>query len=170
MSDDPSLEVVGFLSRHQRLIAGAAYAATNDFHLADDVVQEVALIVAREWARVPRDGGATPWLREVVRRKALELMRRQRRARGLSVEAVAAVIAALPEDEPDHADLRERLSRCLHRLRGAAREVVDARYRQGLSCEAVAERLGRPVPTIYTILRRARQALLDCMERQGDAA
>src|SRR4029079_1723810 len=66
--------------RHQSMIQAYAYAIVRDFHAAEDVYQEVAVIVAERWESVPSGERLVPWLRETTRRKALEALRKLRRA------------------------------------------------------------------------------------------
>ena len=76
---DATLRLVRLLSRHQLLIQGYALAITADHQLAEDVYQEVCAVVAGAPEALPVDDEVVPWLREVTRRKALELSRRARR-------------------------------------------------------------------------------------------
>ena len=173
--DDTNLRIqaVAFLSRHQRMIQAYSYSIVNDFHLAEDVAQEVALIIASQWEAMPEPPGREPWLKEVIRRKSLEVRRRHRERESLlpaeTLELVADSftldIDAQPESEAAPSDRREALSRCLARLSGDARAVVEARYQEDLDCAAIAERVKRPISSIYTILKRARAALAECVER-----
>ena len=84
MDHDPAssasarLGLVQALTLEQGFIQAYAYAIVRDLHLAEDVYQEVAIILAQDWDQVP-PGLPRPWLKEVVRRKALEVSRRARR-------------------------------------------------------------------------------------------
>jgi RNA polymerase sigma-70 factor (ECF subfamily) len=168
------LQAVAFLSRHQRLIHAYAYSIVNDFQLAEDVAQEVALIVAGAWEEMPAEPEPRQaWLREVIRRKALELRRRHRgRMALLPAETLELVSDSFPLDEeeiPAESREREALSRCLARLGGDARTVIEARYLERLDCETIAERVRRPISSVYTVLKRARIALAECVGRVARA-
>jgi RNA polymerase sigma-70 factor (ECF subfamily) len=170
------VQAVAFLSRHQRLIHAYAYSIVNDFHLAEDVAQEVALVVAGAWEEMPAETGPREaWLREVIRRKALELRRRHRgRMALLPAETLDLVAGAFPleQDQPQASAAmaeREALARCLARLGGDARTVVEARYLERLDCSAIAERVRRPISSVYTVLKRARIILAECVGRTAKA-
>ena len=160
------LELVRVLTRQQPFILAYAYAIVRDHHLAEDVYQEVALILAEEWESVPA-GVPQPWLKELVRRKALELGRRSRRHALLSPEAISALGEVFPtaEDGGGDEDLRRAMADCLGKLPAEARTVLDGRYRDGESCEAIAARVGRSVQGVYAVLKRVRVALADCVGR-----
>ncbi len=162
------IQAVAFLARHQRMVQAYAYSIVNDFHLAEDVYQEVSMIVASKWEEIPEGDAREYWLKEVIRRKALELRRRHRQRESLlSAEALEQVATAFPADAESGAigDLREAMARCLGRLGGDARTVVEARYAEDLDCATIAERVKRPIASVYTILKRARVALAECVER-----
>lgn len=163
------LDLVRLLVREQSFIMAYAYAIVRDHHLTEDVYQEVALILANEWDTIPADA-PRPWLKEVVRRKALEAARRSRRHVLLSPDTLLALAGAFdPERETEaaHGDdpLREAMAVCVEKLPLAVRRVIDGRYRDGLSCEGIASQVGRSVQSIYATLKRARAALASCVGR-----
>ena len=175
MADDRSvpLQVVQLLTAHQLTMQGYAYSIVRDFHLVEDVYQEVASVVVSRWEDVPQGAGTRPWLLEVTRRKSLELLRRTRRERAVLSEEVLARVEseAAPAETADPArqDLRDVMSACVERLEGVARTVVEARYRENEPCEAIAQRVKRSVQSVYSILKRARSALLECVDRARTA-
>ncbi|MBA3684696.1 MAG: sigma-70 family RNA polymerase sigma factor [Planctomycetes bacterium] len=162
--DHPRIELVRVLTHHQAFIQAYAYAIVRDHHLAEDVFQEVAAILAADWENVPHDV-PLPWLKEMVRRKALETARKARRHVLLSAETLVNLAGAFAETEDGDADLRSAMAACVAKLPQDARLVVEARYRDNLECEAIAERLRRSVQGVYALLKRARSALAECVQR-----
>lgn len=157
------LDLVRLLTRHQAFILAYAHAIVRDHHLAEDTYQEVGLILARDWERLPA-GVPLPWLKELVRRKALEVGRRARRHALFSSETLEALGEAFPaSDEDGDEGLRSAMADCVRKLPEAIRAVVEARYRDGSSCEDIAVAAGRSVQGVYALLKRARQALAACV-------
>jgi len=157
--------------REQAFIQAYAFAIVRDHHLAEDVYQEVALILAQEWDTIPTDA-PRPWLKEMVRRKALEAARKARRHVLLGPETLLAVADAFDaptETAPGDEALRQAMAACVQKLPDDMRAVVDGRYRDDLSCERIAEHVGRSVQAVYALLKRARVALADCDERIAPA-
>jgi RNA polymerase sigma-70 factor (ECF subfamily) len=134
--------------------------------LADDVLQEVYI---RIWERaVDYDGGkGSPiaWMAAIARNRALDEVRRKA---PVSIEDAPETLEVV-SDEPSPLDNlnqsqdMQRLARCLDGLEPDKRDMVVLAYRQGLSREELAERYGRPVPTIKTWLRRSLAQLRDCL-------
>ncbi len=156
------------------LVAHAGFVRSLAYHLlrhdadADDATQET---LARAIARPPgREGPVRPWLsgvlRNVVRRGARDSVRRNRRE---------AEVAA-PERSPSAAEFaaREQILRTV----GAAvlaldepqRVVVLLRHYEGLPPRKIATRLGVPVETVKSRLKRAHERLREALDegRRGN--
>jgi RNA polymerase sigma-70 factor, ECF subfamily len=171
---DPSASVllrvrlVQVLTRHQLMITAYARAITGDALLAEDVYQEVGVILAQDPSRIPlAEDEVAVWLRSVTRRKALEIGRQARRMPRLADDVIDLVGEQF---EPGPSDgmsvLREAMVSCLSSLPQDQRRIVDGRYRDELTCEAIAEQVGRSVQGVYAVLKRVRVALQDCVERR----
>jgi RNA polymerase sigma-70 factor (ECF subfamily) len=167
------VELVRLLSRHQRAIYAYAHSILHDFHLTEDVYQEVAVIVAGAWPEIPPEKALKPWLMEITRRKALETRRKSRRlARVLPsdvLDQVETEFAREPVEEDGRQDLRDSLAACMAKLGELGRKVVQARYGAGLSCQDIAAKLSKSVQSIYAILKRSRLSLTECVERRRAA-
>ncbi len=165
--DDPTRDRLGLvqaLTLEQGFIQAYAYAIVRDLHLAEDVYQEVAVILAQNWARVP-PGLPRPWLKEVVRRKSLEVARRSRRHVLFSDETLELLAGAFDQLPAEDRQLREALADCVDKLPPSIRAVLESRYREDRSCDDIAARLGRSVQGVYAVLKRARATLADCIAR-----
>src|ERR1043165_2692234 len=83
------VRLVQVLTRHQLMITAYARAITGDAHLAEDVYQEVAVILAQDPTRIPAAADEVAvWLRAVTRRKALETGRQARRTPRLAEDVL----------------------------------------------------------------------------------
>ena len=173
--ETPADEMVAAVVKLQTMIQAHAYSILRDFHLAEDVYQEVATIIMKRWDEIPHDRELIYWTRETTRRKSLEAVRKRQRTPMLLEEDVLMAVAeefGQEEEEPErHHQLMNTLNRCVSQLQGVARTVLDARFGEtpAPSCEEIAERMGRSVQAVYGILKRARIALLKCARQQGVA-
>ena len=134
--------------------------------LADDVFQEALVKVwEKSWQFDPAKGDGLAWLATVTRHCALDRLRRQPK-RHLSIDETVtheidmAVSVELPVDMADARGLR----RCLDGLRDDYRNAVVLAYVDGLTHEELAERLGRPLGTIKSWVKRGLEQLKDCMD------
>lgn len=171
---DERVELVQALARVEPPVRAYAYAILRDFHLAEDVTQEVALLAAARWDTLPRGEPFLAWAREVARRKALELRRKaaaaRRRDRAFAADFAEETWEALADRfRPAEPDAAVALKDCLDRLPSHAHAALVARYGENRPCEEIAERLGRSVQGLYAILKRARLALAACVDRRVSA-
>jgi RNA polymerase sigma-70 factor, ECF subfamily len=126
---------------------------------ADDVQQEVWLDVYRRTGQLATPRSFVSWLFTMTRHRAVDYLRRQRRAREL-LEDVAAesLVADESLDPPDAPDLPE-LSHVLETLQPLHREVLLLRYQDDLSYEEIAAVVGCSVGTVKSRIHHAKRRL-----------
>ena len=143
---------------------------------AEDVLHEVYVKVWNRCAQFDADKGlAIYWLAGICHHSAIDSLRRcQRRpqTRFMPIDDDHEDgCDSLPSAEPQPLDLvirargAEAVQRCVRALPIEQRESLSLAFHDGLSHREIAERLGRPVGTVKTWLRRSlaqlRPVLLD---------
>ncbi len=148
-----------------------AYARTvcGDYHLAQDAVQETAIIAFRKLNLYFGEADFASWLKAIARREALSARRKR------PVPAAEEIIEqAFDDPTPDAAaPEREALRTCLEALglrneRGA--RVVRAHYFEGSPLAEIARAMEANLNTVKTILHRARLNLEECVQRRAREA
>ncbi len=133
---------------------------------ADDVYQETFVKVwERSWQFDPAKGEGLAWLATVTRHCALDRLRRVPKNHVTIDDVVTheidmATSFEMPAGLADSRGLR----RCLGALRDDHRNAVVLAYVNGLTHEELAERLGRPLGTIKSWVKRGLEQLKDCMQ------
>jgi RNA polymerase sigma factor (sigma-70 family) len=162
------------VSVEQRLIAGDQTALRELFDTygpmvlglcrrlvgpeAEDVVQQVFLDAWRSRARYdPERGSLGAWLARIARFKAIDHLRAT--ARRPSVPTADAGLTASREDDIAAVVDQMVLTRALEELPLARREVVELGFYQGLTHPEIAERLGLPLGTVKSHMRRGLESL-----------
>ena len=138
---------------HVTRLDAAARLILRDHDLARDAVQEGFI---RAWRSLPtlREPDAFDgWLRTLVTRSCLDMVRRRRR-RAIEVELSPVDEPAIPDATLAFAD-RELLDSILRRLPPDARAVIVLHYYFDLSLPEVAATIGVPVGTAKSRLNRA---------------
>lgn len=148
-------------------LLGFLRAIVGSRERAEDLLQDLAVLLLRKHADIPNPEAFPGWIRRAARFEARNAMRRVR-AVELDEAALDALEAAWAPAWAGGKDGGEdvriaALERCLAGLSPTARRLVELRYRQGLDCAALAERLGRPLNTVYVGLSRLHRALEDCI-------
>jgi RNA polymerase sigma factor (sigma-70 family) len=166
-SDEEAAEVAfaALVERHGPMVLRACRARLGDEHDAQDAFQATFLILARKAGLIRNHESAASWLHGVARRvascarRAASVRRaKERKAAGGKLEIVAdadrsEVIPAVREEVGDLPEkYRAPLMLCL----------LD-----GLTHEEAATRLGWPVGTVKTRVRRAKDQLRVALTRRG---
>lgn len=130
---------------------------------AEDVMQEVAVIL---WQKFSNAEDFRPWAFGVVRNVVLRHLRSRARDRHVFdddlVNRLADEAAAMEER---HLTQREALTSCLQKLPAMQRDLALAAYTQGTRMDELAAQRGQTPMSLYKMLQRIRQTLLECVRR-----
>jgi len=145
---------------------GVILRITGNRPVAEDVLQETYVRIWQKAERYdPEAGPVMPWLMAVARNRAIDRIRAERIERNRTSDD-EAVLSRLAAPNSGDALTREALRRCLSGLDDEARTTVILAYCSGYSREELAERSGRPVGTIKTMLHRSLKLLKACLEEE----
>jgi RNA polymerase sigma-70 factor (ECF subfamily) len=158
--------------RHAVLVRTVAYAITPGLSRADldDLVHDVFLALPDAARRYREQGKARAWLVAIAARTA----RQRRRSHAIRSRLFAVFTRERASDEhpasaADGATAALDLVRLLERIEPTPRQVVLLFECGGLTGEEIAELLGMPLNTVWSHLRRGRQALLEAYRDDGPA-
>lgn len=133
---------------------------------AEDVLQETASTLWAKFHDFAPDSNFLAWAYQVARFKVQHYHEKQSRQRRLFSRALVDLVAARAEKMANElSELEPMLAECMQRLSAADREVIQRCYGSDATVAAVANELGRPVNTIKSVLKRARLALFECIQR-----
>jgi RNA polymerase sigma factor (sigma-70 family) len=131
--------------------------------LAEEAVQNTFMRVWRAARSFdPKRGAARTWLYAILRSCALTILRDENRFRSdeESIDESAAMTESALARLPETSALR----RCLEQLDTQRRAVVVLAYVHGLSHGELAGRLGMPLGTVKSWVRRSLLSLQECMQ------
>lgn len=135
----------------------------RDNAMAEDLVQETFL---RVWNRArtfdSERGAVGPWLLAVARNRAIDYLRSQGRLMESTIDLNETENPALftgVQANPLHFDLARHVKRALDQLTPQLREAIEMAYFEGMSQTEIAERMGQPLGTVKTWMRRAMEQL-----------
>jgi len=155
------------MTQHQRALYGYIMSLVGRPNDADDVLQEVNVVLWRKSGEFDHERPFLPWACSVAYYEVLADRKRRQRDRHVPVaDEVMMQIAAEATHHAEHLEARlEAMRSCLDKLPAHLRELIARRYEQSRSIDAIATDSDRSAAAIYTALHRVRRSLLDCIER-----
>lgn len=146
--------------RYQQLAYVVACRVTLRDDLALDVVQEAFLRCLRHRSRFEIGRAFKPWLLQIVRHLAIDVLRSQGR-----IDASTAASGALdqvetiadPSSGTRHGELRANVASVLATLPEKYRDLLIMREMEGLAAEAIAEQMNLDYGTTRWRLHEARR-------------
>lgn len=142
--------------------------------MAEEAVQEAYVEIWRKAASFdPARGPAPAWIAGIVRYRAIDLLRRLQRRNVLEGGETQVEIAdpgPLASDLVIAIETAGRLAGCLNTLRSEQEQAIRLAYFDGLTYEQVSDRLGAPIGTTKSRIRRGLLHLRRCLDDEGGDA
>jgi RNA polymerase sigma-70 factor, ECF subfamily len=151
----------------QPVVAAYLQAALPDFHQAEDLLQEVAVVLLRKFPEYDRTRPFLGWALGVARFEILNARRAYARSRLFFEPEALERLSQTCEELAPELELRARaLRECMDKVEGRARELLRLRYEEALKPNSIASQLGLAVVAVRVMLSRTRAALRQCIERK----
>jgi RNA polymerase sigma-70 factor (ECF subfamily) len=138
-----------------------------DFHQAEDILQQVAVVLVRRFHEYDSGRPFLPWALGIAKNISFECRREIAKTRVslLDDELIDAVQAEFEADLEISASIHKALRNCLRQQQGRIREALRLRYAHDLKPQDVAQRMGINPGAVRVMLHRARESLRICIER-----
>lgn len=135
---------------------------------AEEVFQEVCVVLWREHEKFQLGTNFVKWV-SVIANNQVHQFRYKTKRKNFSLDE--GLISDVADSAVGRADIfelrRDALRSCLGRLTNDDRQIVQHCYdHETKSFKAAAERLGRPVNTVYKALNRIRRMLHKCIDQK----
>jgi RNA polymerase sigma-70 factor (ECF subfamily) len=126
----------------QPIVAAYLNALVPDFQEAEDLLQDVAVILLRKFPEYTSDRPFIRWAIGIAKYEVLSARRRHARSRlCYTPDLLDRISEAYEELTPELERRAAALRDCLQEIQGRAREIVRLRYEQSLKPGAIAEQL-----------------------------
>ncbi len=155
---------------NQGKLRGYIFSATRDYHATEDILQEIAIVVAKKAATFDCEREEMPWFMGIARNQIQRWYRMKGREQSnISFEVIEECIPMFESfGSEEVSNRRLALKRCVDRLPGKQKAIMNLRYIDEMDCSQIAENVGRSVQGIYAVLKRLKVELRKCVEFQLD--
>ncbi|MAS96726.1 MAG: hypothetical protein CMO55_26340 [Verrucomicrobiales bacterium] len=152
------------LSEHRRGLKAYLLTIVQDYHLAEDILQDTSAIVAERW-ELEEIHDFWAFSREVARRQALLAIRNMRHQPvPVSEDALDSVFAAFEDLGHDPSDSRiVALQGCMKKLPQRWLKILDLRYWKEEKVNSIALKLNIHANVVSVTINRAKSKLADCV-------
>ncbi len=168
MQQEQTEQLARLWTESQPVVASYVLSLVRDFHAAEDVLQQVAVVLVREFEKYDRGRPFLNWALGIARNVALKSRRDSARgiSRLLETELLEQIQSGFEEDVGAWTALRQSLQHCLQKQQARMLEVLRWRYAFDLKPQEVAGRMGVTSGAVRVMLHRARSMLRDCIQQR----
>lgn len=163
--DDRSERFISLLKRHERRLNGYILSLVHHWADADDILQEVAIALWRQFNRFDPATDFGTWACTVAHYHVLSYRKSTKRQRLRFTDKVDCLldeeIATVAREFGDHRDM---LRRCVDKLSESDRGFLHAYY-SGIPIAELSQRLARSAASLYKDLSGLRRTLRTCVDR-----
>jgi RNA polymerase sigma-70 factor (ECF subfamily) len=162
-----SEEFMELITLHQSRLYGYIFALVHDLDVADDLYQQTAMVAWRKFDQYEADTNFGAWVCRIAQFELLTFRQKAGRETVVFSDQLVDLLShrAAEREGNNTDDRRAALGGCVEKLKPEDREILDATYVQGEKADAIAEKTGRPVASIYNALSRIRRNLAECIRR-----
>ena len=150
----------------QPTLAAYITSCIGNFHEAEDILQEVSLVLHKKFAEYDSTRPFIAWALGVARNEILN--QRRTHARNFICyqgDLMDRVTSTYIELAPELDDRIKALKHCLGKVEGRSAQALRLRYETDLKPQEISEQMGIKPVAVRVLLSRTRDWLRQCVER-----
>jgi RNA polymerase sigma-70 factor, ECF subfamily len=159
-------DFVDLMTQHQGRLYGYVLTLSGDPDAANDVLQEANIVLWKQWNQFEPGSNFTAWAFRIAHFQFMAYRQKRLRDKILFSDDLLSTLACeAKEVDERHEQRAMALERCLELMPPRSREAIRLRYADELKVRDMAEKLHRNPNAVYQILFRARQWLIECVQK-----
>jgi RNA polymerase sigma-70 factor (ECF subfamily) len=162
---DRQEEMASLILQHRKVLFAYILAIVRQHHTAEDVFQEVSLVLIRRRDELGPIRNFWHLAREIARRQALGAIRKPKQEEHvLSNEALDSIDRGFDRIFDESELRRKALTACVEQLPTFWQKITRMRYWSNLPVNKIAEMEKRSANTISVTMNKIRLRLADCVK------
>lgn len=142
------------------------FSIVRDYHLSEDVLQEVCLFLVNSADKYDSSRSFLPWALGVARNKSYEAIRKNQRQGTLLEDNILKKLQETISNINREENVRlEALQKCLSQISEENRDLMTMKYIERFSAEKIAGIINRSRTATFSLLQRIRTSLAGCINR-----
>ena len=152
--------------QHKDRIWSYIFSIVRDYHLSEDVLQEVCLFLVNSADKFDSSKKFLPWALGIARNKSYEAIRKNKRQGTLLEDDILKKLQETLTSISREEDVRlEALQKCLMQISDENRKIMTMKYVQKLSADNIARIINRSRTATFSLLQRVRTTLAGCVNK-----
>ena len=153
------------LEEHQRMLYGYIRSLVNDAQVTGDILQETNLVIWSKADEFEQGTNFKAWTCRIAYFEVLRYFEKQKRDRLRFNSSLMESLAKQAETRAaQHEATLAALQQCLKKLPEGQQRLIEQRYTEGASLQAIAEELKRTAASLAVTIHRIRRALMKCIQ------
>jgi len=164
---DRQAEFVGLLGQNYRALYACAVSLGADLHQADDIMQEVSILLWQQFDQFESGTSFVRWGRAMVRNVFRNQRRSQWHRKHVFNPLLVEKLFEMHCGEEELLEIRGvALQQCLKKLSSRDRKLIDLFYNKQHSLTGTAADRGQSANSLHKAISRIRVRLSQCIDRQ----
>ncbi|MCM8539050.1 MAG: sigma-70 family RNA polymerase sigma factor [Lentisphaeraceae bacterium] len=142
------------------------FSIVRDYHLSEDVLQEVCLFLVNSSDKYDTSRSFLPWALGIARNKSYEAIRKNQRQGTLLEDNILKKLQETITNINREENIRlEALQKCLSQISEENRDIMTMKYVNRFSAEKIAKMINRSRTATFSLLQRVRTSLAGCVNK-----
>lgn len=151
----------------QPVVSGLISGSITNRHDGEDVLQEVAVTAAKDFAQYDPSRPFLPWVLTITRHRIVDHFRKNKRsAINFDEQTLEVLSESACRVSLQISDREAALNECMRRLPERGRRILEMRYHMDMAADAIGRRLNLSSTAVYSALHRLRVALGRCIDQR----
>ncbi len=161
-------QITEYLLKQRLALTAYVYTITRNYHLAEDVFQEICVKAVSMNNHFSSSEHLTLWFRTSSRHRAIDIIRtHEGHYVGLSDEFLAVLESQWGQPTDTQRDaLLKALRNCLKALTPRSQQIIQMRYFENRSGAEIAQYMGSKIESAYQTISRIHKSLNDCITQK----